>query len=76
MKERVIQIVRRACALDEDVNEYSELQMLSLDSLSFVGAIVDLDTEFGITFDVDELTVISWTTVGDIIKAIEEKKNA
>ena len=76
MKDKVIEIVRKACALDEDVNESSELQTLSLDSLSFVSAIVDLETEFGITFDVDELTVVSWTTVGDIIKAVEEKINA
>ncbi|MCH5164499.1 MAG: acyl carrier protein [Clostridiales bacterium] len=76
MKDKVIEIIRKACALDETVSESSELQMLSLDSLSFVSAIVDLETEFGICFDVDELTVFSWTTVGDVIKAVEERINA
>ncbi len=75
MKARIIGIIREACALNEEVTEDSELKMLSLDSLSFVGVIVELESAFGITFDVDELTVMSWNTVGDIIKTVEERIN-
>lgn len=76
MKERIFEIIGDACALPEEITPESELKLLSLDSLSFVGAVVKLEEEFGIEFDLDELCILDWETVGDIVKCTEEKLNA
>lgn len=75
MKEKIIEIILNACALPEEISEESELKLLSIDSLSFVGAIVELEDEFGIEFDPDELVLSDWVTVGDVICAMEKKVN-
>jgi acyl carrier protein len=76
MKEKVIKILKNACALPEEISEESELKLLSLDSLSFVGAVVEIEETFGIEFDIDELDVFGWTTAGDVVRAVEEKIHA
>lgn len=76
MKDRVIEIIKNACAIDEEVTLGSELKLLSLDSLTFVGIVVELEEEFGIEFEPDELSVFDWKTVGDIANSVEEKVNA
>lgn len=75
MRERVVEIVKNACAINEEVTLDSELKLLSLDSLTFVGVVMDLEEEFGIEFEVDELDILDWKTVGDIAKSVEEKVN-
>lgn len=75
MRERVVEIVKNACAINEEVTLDSELKLLSLDSLTFVGVVIDLEEEFGIEFEVDELDILDWKTVGDIAKSVEEKVN-
>lgn len=75
MRERVVEIVKNACAINEEVTLDSELKLLSLDSLMFVGVVIDLEEEFGIEFEVDELDILDWKTVGDIAKSVEEKVN-
>lgn len=76
MKEKIIEIIRNACALPEEINEDSELLTLSLDSLSFVGAVVETEEEFGIEFDIDELNFLDFPRVGDFIRITEKKINA
>ena len=76
MSEIIIEILQKACALEEDISFESELSLLSLDSLSFVNVIVELEEAFGIEFELDELNIFAWDTVGDIIKCMEEKINA
>ena len=76
MKDRVIEIIKNACAIDEEVTLGSELKLLSLDSLTFVGIVVELEEEFGIEFELDELSVFDWKSVGDIANSVEEKVNA
>ena len=76
MKNKVLEIIRNACALNEEIALDSELKLLSLDSLSFVGAIVEMEDLLGVEFELDELGVFSWKTVGDIIKSLEEKISA
>ncbi len=73
MKDKVMRILQDACALTEEIAEESELKMLSLDSLSFVGAVVEMEKEFGIEFEPDELMMSGWITAGDVIRAVEEK---
>ena len=75
MKEKILEIILSVCALDETADENTELSALSLDSLSFISALVKLEVEFGIEFDLEELNMEKWNTVGDIINKIEEKVN-
>lgn len=75
MKDRVVEIIRNACAIDEEVTLDGELKLLSLDSLTFVSIVVELEEEFGIEFELDELGVFNWKTVGDIANSVEEKVN-
>ena len=75
MKDRVVEIIRNACAIDEEVTLDSELKLLSLDSLTFVSIVVELEEEFGIEFELDELGVFDWKTVGDITNSVKEKVN-
>lgn len=75
MKDKIIKIVQNACALEEEITLESELKLLSLDSLSFVGAVVEIEEEFGVEFELEELGFFHWRTVADIVKNVEEKTN-
>ena len=75
MKEKIIKVIQKACSIKEDVTPESELKLLSLDSLSFVGAIVEIEEIFSVEFEIDELSVSDWKTVEDIIKGVEKKIN-
>lgn len=75
MKDRVVEIIRSACAIDEEVTLDSELKLLSLDSLTFVSIVVELEEEFGVEFELDELGVFDWKTVEDIANSVEKKVN-
>lgn len=75
MKDKVIEIIKNACAIDEEVTIDSELKLLSLDSLTFVGIIVELEEEFCVEFDFDEIEIDDWKIVRDIINCLEKKTN-
>ena len=72
MKNKIIEVIHNACALEEKVTEESILEMLSLDSLTFVSIIVALENEFEIEFDIEKLNINNWETVQDIIEIVEE----
>ena len=72
--EKIIRIVRETCALKEAVTEESRLRELSLDSLSFISALVQIEDEAEIEFEIEELNMDGWETVSDLIKVVEEKK--
>lgn len=72
MKDKVIEIIKNACAIDEEVTPESELKLLSLDSLSFVGAIVEIESCFGIECD-DGLIMNEYLTVNDLINYVGRK---
>ena len=44
-----------------------------MDSLSFISALVQIEDETEIEFEIEELNMDGWETVGDLIKAVEEK---
>ena len=48
MKEKIIEIIRNACAIDEEVAPDSELKLLSLDSLTFVNIVIEIEDMYGI----------------------------
>ena len=72
MKDKVIEIIKNACAIDEEVAPDSELKSLSLDSLSFVEAIVEIENYFDIDCD-DGLLMNEYLTVNDLISYIGRK---
>ncbi len=73
MKEKIIEIIRNACALEEsDITSQTKLKDLSLDSLSFIEVIVNIEQEFDIEFEIDEAELVYWNTVGDIILKVKE----
>ena len=72
MKEKIIEIIQEACALDDVVSVDTKLQDISMDSLSFVEAIVKIEQEFDIEFGVDVAELTYWDTVGDIILKVKE----
>ena len=76
MKDKIIQIIKDACALEEEVKENSDLKTLSLDSLSFVEMLVNIENEFEIEFEDEELNFFGWENVSDLINAVKEKLNA
>ena len=73
MKNRIMSIIRNACAIEEEVTIDSELKLLSIDSLTFVSIVVELEDEFGVEFEIDELDVFNWKTVKDIVDSVEDK---
>ena len=75
METKIIEIIKTACALEEEITMETELKSLSIDSLSFISVIVDIESEFGIEFDFDELNLSDWRTVGDIVEFSEKKLN-
>ena len=73
MKEKFIELIRNACALEEKITEESALQELSIDSLSFIEFLVRIEETFNIEFEAEELDMSGWETVGDILKEVERK---
>jgi acyl carrier protein len=76
MKERIITMIKDACALAEsNINEKTKLSEISLDSLSFIQLIVNLEDEFDIQFEDEELNIYDFKTVNDLVDIVEEKIN-
>ena len=76
MKEKIIEIIRNACALEEnDIALETKLHDLSLDSLSFIEAIVNIEEEFSIEFEDEVLYIGGWEKIEDIVLYVEGKIN-
>ena len=74
MKEKIIEIIRDSCAVEENnIMPETKLQDISLDSLSFIECLVRIEEMFNIEFEVEELDTNGWENVGDILKEAERK---
>lgn len=74
MKEKIIEIIRNTCVLDEkNITLQTKLKDLSMDSFSFVEAIVNIEQMFDIMFDDEDLNIYGWETVGDLVHFVEGK---
>ena len=51
VSEKIIEVIKENCALDDEVTYNTGFAELSIDSLSFITAIVEIETYFGIDFD-------------------------
>lgn len=70
MEDKIIDIIKSECALDEEITIDTKISDLSLDSLSFISIIVEIEDTFNIEFDIDTLDTKTWNTVGDIIEYV------
>lgn len=76
MKEKIIEIIRNACALEEnDITPETRLKDISLDSLSFIEAIVNIEQTFDIEFEEDCFDVYEWDKIADLVLYVEGKIN-
>lgn len=70
MQGKIIDIIKGECALDEEITIDTYISYLSLDSLSFISIIVEIENTFNIEFDIETLDIKTWNTVGDIIEYV------
>ena len=74
MQGKIIDIIKSNCALDEDITIDTYISDLSLDSLSFISIIVEIESLFNIEFDIETLDIKTWSTVGDIIEYVMRER--
>ena len=74
MQDKIIDIIKSECALDEDITIDTKISDLSLDSLSFISIIVEIEDTFNIEFDIETLDIKTWSTVGDIIEYVMRER--
>lgn len=70
MSDKIISIIKEFCALKEDITIDIQISDLSLDSLSFISIIVEIENLYNIEFDIETLDIKTWNTVGDIIEYV------
>ena len=75
MNEKIIEIIMKNCAIDEEITTFSNINLLSLDSLTFVTILVEIEELYSIEFDIEKLDIKNWNTVNDLIKEVEKMCN-
>ena len=75
-KKLLLELIKNACALEEDVYLESELASLSIDSLTFVGMLVEIEETFDVVFDIELMDIRKWEFVNDIYVCLEAMVNA
>lgn len=73
MKEIIINIINDNLALKEEVKENTNLSNLSLDSLSFINALVTIEEVFSITFNDEELNIDNFKNISDLVNLVKRK---
>lgn len=58
---------------NESLSDEDNLVENGLDSLNFVKLIVDLEEEYGVTIEDEELLIENFNSVKDIVKYLREK---
>ena len=72
VREDILETIRRSCAADEPLlSEESTFDEISIDSLSFVDMIVELEDSYQIQFEDEELNIYGWNKVQDFIDIVE-----
>lgn len=66
-------LARVAKKREQDITVEMPLASLHLDSLNWVQAIVGIESRFDMEVDIEKLK--TFTTVGDLVKHIEEEMN-
>ena len=69
-KEQVINSIKEKLGIEE-IYRNATIATYGLDSLDVVEYLIDLETEYGISFDSEETNTIK--TIGDLVDLIEKK---
>ena len=76
MKKKILSIINSSfTAPGEVLTESAKLCETSIDSITFVALLVEIEKQFNIRFDDSELNIYDYETAGDII-ALAERKTA
>ncbi|MBQ2115633.1 MAG: acyl carrier protein [Lachnospiraceae bacterium] len=76
MVQKLIEIVATVLELSEDVKdtikEDTDLMELGLDSMTCVEMVVNLEDEFGITVDEEDLLVENMASISALVQLVEK----
>ena len=76
MEERLKEIIAEVLELDEEatagLTADTDLTELGLDSMTCVEVVVNLEDEFGVTVEEEDLAVENMATIGKLIELIEK----
>lgn len=74
MDERLKEIIMTVLELSEDIelNEDTDLTALGLDSMTCVEVVVNLEEEFGVTVEEEDLLVENMASINCIKKLLEK----
>lgn len=75
MNDNIIKLIKNKVLLDENVNLNTKLTDLSLDSLSFIELLLEIEEMYKIEFNDSSLYIDNYKTVNDLINKIKELKN-
>ena len=75
MNDTIIKLIKNKVLLDEKVNLNTKLTDLSLDSLSFIELLLEIEEMYKIEFNDSSLYIDNYKTVNDLINKIKELKN-
>lgn len=75
MNDTIIKLIKNKVLFDENVNLNTKLTDLSLDSLSFIELLLEIEEMYKIEFNDSSLYIDNYKTVNDLINKIKELKN-
>ncbi len=76
MKKEILSIINSSfTAPGERITEATKLCETSIDSIVFVAVLIEIEKQFNVRFDENELNIYDYETAGDII-ALAERKTA
>ena len=75
MNDTIIKLIKNKVLFDEKVNLNTKLTDLSLDSLSFIELLLEIEEMYKIEFNDSSLYIDNYKTVNDLINKIKELKN-
>ena len=74
VRDEILEIIRGNCALPEPTLSFdSAFKDISIDSLSFIGLIVELEDKYGIEFEYEELNIYTYSDVGEFADEVESR---
>lgn len=72
VKERVLGIVRERSFMGDEVKKEDEFSAIGINSIDIVDVIVEIEDEFGISFNDSALNVEKFRTIENVIEMVNE----
>ena len=76
IEREILMLIKSACAGNEQITVADKWKDLSIDSLSFVELVVNIEDRFNVSFIDEELSIHNWKTVNDMVCAVQRKLKA